>query len=98
MPPRFRTDNAGPLLRASHSHILITTRNCRQMRIFSIGAILTQLLAISVRSQNVKLTDCGLLGPIYPTPSNLSNSKAIRDAQKTFASLLNQAVQNQTAP
>jgi CubicO group peptidase (beta-lactamase class C family) len=66
------------------------------MKTLSIAAILAVLSAAPVQAQNVQLTDCSLLGPVYPLPADLSSSKAIQTAQKTFSSLLAQAVQNGT--
>ncbi|KIW68111.1 hypothetical protein PV04_04078 [Phialophora macrospora] len=68
------------------------------MKTLSIAVILVVLSAASVKAQNVQLTDCSLLGPVYPLSANLSSSNAIQTAQKTFSSVLAQAVQNGSTP
>lgn len=64
------------------------------MLTLSFFAAFAFLLTSPVKCQNVGLTDCSLLGPVYPLPANLSNSRAIQNAQTTFSSLLNQVIQN----
>ncbi|KAK4946532.1 hypothetical protein LTR10_014384 [Elasticomyces elasticus] len=67
------------------------------MQILSVLSILA-LLTICARCQAVELTDCGLLGPVYPVPANLTGTDAIRGAQSTFQRLMDEALQNGTTP
>ncbi|KIV81878.1 hypothetical protein PV11_04028 [Exophiala sideris] len=67
------------------------------MQILSVLSLLA-LLTICARCQAVELTDCGLLGPVYPVPANLTGTDAIRGAQSTFQRLMDEALQNGTTP
>lgn len=49
-------------------------------------------------SQDLELSDCSILGPIYPTPANLTESSIIQDTQTAFKSLLDDVFANGTTP
>lgn len=48
--------------------------------------------------QDLELSDCSLLGPIYPMPADLTSSPIIQDTQKSFNSLLKDVFVNGTTP
>lgn len=54
------------------------------------------LLLGHVASQEMELSDCSLLGPIYPMPANITASPIIQGTQATFIDLLNEAFVNGT--
>jgi hypothetical protein len=68
------------------------------MQTLSFAAVVTLLLAPCVKSEDFQLTDCGLLGPVYPVPCDLASSKAVEDAQATFERLIDDALQNKSTP
>lgn len=64
------------------------------MYLLSLSSSLLLLWTTTVRSQTVQLTDCGFLGPVYPPPPNLANTKAIQDAKNAFTRLMDSAMRN----
>lgn len=56
------------------------------------------VLTTCVQGQALDLTNCGLLGPVYPIPANLTNADAIRGAQSDFQRLIDEALKNGTTP
>jgi CubicO group peptidase (beta-lactamase class C family) len=51
-------------------------------------------LVAAAHGASVQLTDCSLLGPVYPMPANLTASRAIQKAQSTFSQQLSQLMRN----
>jgi CubicO group peptidase (beta-lactamase class C family) len=66
------------------------------MRLLLATIIGNSLLAATVAGQNTQLTDCSLLGPVYPLPASLATSPAIRNASSSFTKLLQQAIRTGT--
>ena len=56
------------------------------------------LLVGHAASQERQLSDCSLLGPIYPMPANITDSPIIKDTQTTFKNLLDEVFVNGTTP
>ena len=66
------------------------------MQFLHLACFCIQLLTARVKCQATQLTDCGLLGPVYPLPTKLTDTHAIRDAQSTFSRLMGDALRNGT--
>jgi len=63
---------------------------------FRQAASIALLFLGHVASQELELSDCSLLGPIYPMPANITASPIIRETQTTFVKLLDEAFVNGT--
>ncbi|KIV95519.1 hypothetical protein PV10_03163 [Exophiala mesophila] len=64
------------------------------MHLLNLSSALLLLCTTSVRSQSTQLTDCGFLGPVYPTPPHIADTKAIREAKDAFTRLMDSAMRN----
>lgn len=63
-----------------------------------VVSLVVAVLTTCVQGQAIELTNCGLQGPVYPVPSNLTSLNAIRGAQSDFQRLIDEALKNGTTP
>lgn len=65
---------------------------------FSSFFVSILLWVASVRSQDVQLSNCGLLGPVYPPPPSIADTKAIHEAKDSFKNLMDEALGKGSTP